>query len=348
VARRSKEKPEYRRGPLKAVWPSPARVGSRRSAKRADEEYGAGAQPNWRDIDWPAHTHQTEIGGKTVNYVSLGEGDAPPVVFIHGLGGTWQNWLENMPAVAEGRRVVALDLPGFGRSEMPSEPITITLFAQTVEKLAEQLDLGHVAVVGNSMGGFTAAEVAIRHPERVERLVLVDAAGISIAEAGKISQYVGRAMVEGGNRGVTDPHRVLKRPGFIHLAFGAVMRHPTRIARDLLAEQLTAVGAPGFGQSVQALLSYDFRDRLQDIVVPTLVVQGEEDVLVPLGDARKFEERIPRATSLILADTGHVPMMERPAIFNRALLEFLSDEVAPDQPSPGEEPVLAEGSEQAV
>jgi pimeloyl-ACP methyl ester carboxylesterase len=350
VARKTKEKREYRRGPLKGVWPSPARAAPRRAARRADEAYGASAEPSWRGIDWPAHTHRAVVDGREVNYVSLGEGsgDAQPVVFIHGLGGSWQNWLENMPAIAETRRVVALDLPGFGGSETPAEPISITLFARTVEALAEQLDLGHVAVVGNSMGGFTAAETAIRHPDRVERLVLVDAAGISIAEAGKVAQRVGRILVSGGGREIPDPLRVLKRPGFLQIAFGAVMRHPTLIQRDLLAEQLTAVGAPGFAASLEALLSYDFRDRLPEIEAPTLVVQGEDDVLVPLGDAREFERRIPRATSLVLEDTGHVPMLERPATFNRALLEFLDTDVEPDEPDPGEEPLLAEGAERPV
>jgi pimeloyl-ACP methyl ester carboxylesterase len=142
--------------------------------------------------------------------------------------------------------------------------------------------------------------------------------------------------------------RILKRPGYLQLAFGAVMRHPTRIAKDLVAEQLTAMGAPGFPASLNALLSYDFRDRLPEIQAPTLVVQGEEDVLVPLGDARQFEARIPRASSLVLADTGHVPMMERPTTFNAALLEFLDREADPDEAAPGEEPILTEGAQRTV
>jgi pimeloyl-ACP methyl ester carboxylesterase len=346
MARASKPKPDYRRGPLKAVWPSPTRPASRRAARRADEEYGASAEPTWRGIDWPAHTHQAEIEGRSVNYVTYGQGDLSPVVFIHGLGGVWQNWLENMPAIGQTRPVIAVDLPGFGASELPAEEISITLFARIVEGLARHLDLGSIAVVGNSMGGFTAAEMAIRHPDRVERLVLVDAAGISIAEAGKVAQRLGRLLVAGGGQEISDPMRILKRPGYLHLAFGAVMRHPTKIKKDLIAEQLSGVGAPGFPASLQALLSYDFRDRLPEIQAPTLVVQGEEDVLVPLGDARQFEQRIPRATSLVLADTGHVPMMERPSTFNAAVLEFLDREAAPD--APAEEPILAEGAEHTV
>ncbi len=103
-------------------------------------------------------------------------------MFVHGLGGQWQNWLENIPRAAQERRVVALDLPGFGQSPMPREQITISRYGRVVDALAEQLGLGRVDVVGNSMGGFIAAEMAIQFPERVERLVLVSAAGITSAD----------------------------------------------------------------------------------------------------------------------------------------------------------------------
>lgn len=346
---KSQSESGYRRGPLRTVWPSPARVASRRSARRADEEYGTSAQPSWRDVDWPSHIHDVELDGKRVHYADLGEGDAPPVVFVHGLGGSWQNWLENLPTVAQTRRTIALDLPGFGGSEMPAAPISITDFAAAVEGLCDTLGLGAVPVVGNSMGGFTAAEVAIRHPDRVERLVLVDAAGISIAEASQTSVRLGRLLLGGGGSASAERgRRLLRRPGYVQFAFGVIMRHPTRIAHDLLVEQLTGVGKPGFSGAMEALLTYDIRDRLPDIAAPTLIVQGIDDVIVPRGDAREFERLIPRATSLVLEDTGHVPMLERPTTFNRALLEFLDQDVAPEQPSPAQEPVLSEGREQTL
>ncbi|MCD6725745.1 MAG: alpha/beta hydrolase [Solirubrobacteraceae bacterium] len=326
--RRASSPRDYRAGPLHGVWPSPARPASRRAARRADRGYGLPAEPSWRGIDWPAHTRRTAIRGGAVNYVDIGSGERA-VVFVHGLGGCWQNWLETLPAVAAaGHRAVALDLPGFGCSDMPSEPITITRYALAVNELCHAIGLGSVALVGNSMGGFTAAETAIRHPDRVERLVLVDAAGISTALARTwISERVGKLLVSGSAGGSgRDPaavRRMLTRPGWIHLAMGAVMRYPTLLRRDLLAEQLQSIGARGFLPALQAILDYDFTDRLGEIACPTLVVQGTQDVLVPLGDAREFERRIPRSTSVVLDDTGHVPMLERPAAFNRVLLDFL-------------------------
>lgn len=334
---------------MRAVWPSPARPTGRRAARRVVGDYGVPAEPGWREVDWPSVTRTAQVGGRDVNYVSLGEGDRA-VVFVHGLGGSWQNWLENLPATAAaGYRAIALDLPGFGCSEMPDGPISMTGFAQSVDHLCDALGLASVAIVGNSMGGFTAAEMAIRHPDRVERLVLVDAAGISTALGrNPVSERVGKLLVTGviGGGGAapseTQLKAMLRRPGLVHLAMGAVARHPTLLSRELIAEQMLSIGAPGFMPALDAIVNYEFLDRLGDIGCPTLVVQGTEDVLVPLGDAYEYERRIPKATTLILEDTGHVPQFERPATFNRALLEFLSRDVAPHEPSSDESPVLAQ------
>jgi pimeloyl-ACP methyl ester carboxylesterase len=334
---------------MRMVWPSPARPTGRRAARRVVGDYGVPADPPWREVDWPAATRKVQIGARTVNYVELGSGERA-VVFVHGLGGSWQNWLENIPATAAaGYRAIALDLPGFGCSEMPDCEISITNFARSVDDLCDALGLTSVAVVGNSMGGFTAAEMAIRHPERVERLVLVDAAGISTALGrNPVSERVGKFLVTGviGGGGSHAPsqaqlHAMLRRPGFVHWAMGAVARHPTLLSRELLAEQILSVGAPGFMPALDAIMHYDFLHRLGEIGCPTLVVQGTEDVLVPLGDAYEFERRIEQATTLILEDTGHVPQFERPATFNRALLEFLGQDVAPHHPDAEQAPVLA-------
>lgn len=140
--------------------------------------YGATGRSEWLDVDWGAHQRWVRIGGRAVNVIELGTG--PPLVFIHGLSGSWQNWLEQLPVFARDHRVVAFDLPGFGASEMPSEPISISGYARLVDALFSELGIAGAAVVGNSMGGFIGAELAIAFPPRVERLVLVSAAGLSI------------------------------------------------------------------------------------------------------------------------------------------------------------------------
>ena len=107
--------------------PIPTTRPARRSAAGgAGDDYGQTDGPDWRLVDWAAHLRQTTVGGVALNYVDLGrQGPEPPIVFVHGLSGQWQNWLENLPRFAQSRRVVALDLPGFGRSEMPAGEISI-------------------------------------------------------------------------------------------------------------------------------------------------------------------------------------------------------------------------------
>jgi pimeloyl-ACP methyl ester carboxylesterase len=323
------------------IVPSHARPALIRAARRAGDDYGAPAHPDWRQVDWRAHLHDVELDGRRIHYVDLGQGEGPPVVFVHGLGGCWQNWLENLPAVAERRRALALDLPGFGLSALPAGDITITTYARTVEGLCQALDLGPVVLVGNSMGGFVAADVALHFPQRVERLVLVAAAGITVTdlrrEPARTVMRLGGVVAAVGARRI---HQLLMRPVTRQLAYGWVVRHPTRLAPDLLWEQAQGMGAPGYVLALDAVGSYDFRDRLPEIACPTLVVQGTDDLLVPVRDAYEFEGLIPRSQTLIMQDTGHLPMLERAPTFNRALLEFLDAPAREAAPS-GEQVVEA-------
>jgi pimeloyl-ACP methyl ester carboxylesterase len=310
-----------------AVLPSKARPALMRAARLADDGYGVTAEPDWRSINWREHLHSMDIDGGSVNYVDMGSGDGPPVVFVHGLGGCWQNWLENLPRAALERRVIAPDLPGFGHSEMPLEQISIPGYGRFLDKFCERLGLGEVAVVGNSMGGFVGAEVAIQRPQRVERLVLVSAAGVSITNVRRRPvQTWGRAAAALGAYGAAHLRPAIVRPRLRHLALGYVVRHPTRLHADLCWEIMSGAGRPGFVDALNALLDYDFRDRLGDIRAPTFIVWGSDDMLVPVEDASEFERLIRTSRKVIFEDTGHVPMLERPQVFNDLLMDFLAEE----------------------
>jgi len=303
--------------------PSPAR---RRDATRAGDDYGVGDHPDWRDVDWLAHLNTIEIGGVPVNYVDVGEqGDHRPIVFVHGLSGQWQNWLENIPRFAERRRVVALDLPGFGITPMPSEQITIDYYGQVVAELCDRLDLAPAVLVGNSMGGYVAAEAAIDAPEAVERLMLVSAAGISQHVVPLESALrVGKIMALSMRASTAQRRRQMARPALRHWILSMVVRHPTRLRPDLAFEGLVkGSGKPGFVDALGACIDYDFRDRLPEIGCPTLVVWGRDDAIIPVADADTYVELIPGSRKLIFEDTGHVAMVERPVAFNDELEEFL-------------------------
>lgn len=305
----------------KLLIPSSARPASFRAGLKADADYGATAQPDWRQTQFGVR--RLELDGRAVNVIELGSGPRTPALFVHGLGGTWKNWLENLPMFALDRRVIALDLPGFGESELPAGEISISGYARCVEQVCRQLGLSEIDLIGNSMGGFVSAELALTQPERVRRLALVDAAGISIVDLLRWPARTAMRLIAVQAGWGSAQRSILLRPRLRHMAFRAVMRHPTRLAIDLVAEQAGGPGMPGFLLAMDALLSYDFRDRLSEIRCPTLIVHGEEDMLVPVADAHEFRRLIDGSQLLLLKDTGHVPMLERPRTFNRALAEFL-------------------------
>lgn len=279
--------------------------------------------PAWMKVDWPSRLRSVEACGTRVAFAELGEG--APLVFVHGLGGSWQNWLENMPRMAElGYRAIAIDLPGFGASPMPPWEISIRHYGELLGEVCKALELPPCTLVGNSMGGFVAAEVAVGEPEWVDRLVLVSAAGISHATMRREPVLAGARLTALANPLLFRLDLpAMRRPGLRKLAFAGVMRHPERLRRELLVEFLApALGAPGFLPATAALVGYDLLDRLARIRVPTLVVWGRDDLVVPARDAAGFVERIPDSRLEVFADCGHVPMAERPVRFNRLLTDF--------------------------
>jgi pimeloyl-ACP methyl ester carboxylesterase len=293
------------------------------------ERYGPQGRSGWLDVDWRAHQRWVEVAGKPVNTIDLGEG--PAIVFVHGLSGSWPNWLEQLPAFARNHRVIAMDLPGFGHSPMPRERITISEYARILDSLLETLGVSAATVVGNSMGGFVSAELAIAFPQRVERLVLVSGAGISTyrhRDVERIEPYLRRlAPILAAYTGFTAAQSdwVSRRRGLRNLTLGMVARHPGRLPGPLVAEQLRGAGKPGFMQGLRANIDYPIRERLPEIVCPTLIVWGEDDKVIPVADASVFEELIPNSRKVVFEDTGHMAMLERPASFNRLLADFMNE-----------------------
>jgi pimeloyl-ACP methyl ester carboxylesterase len=288
--------------------------------------YGPEGRSSWLDIDWRTHQHWIIVDDQPVNVIDMGEG--PPLVFIHGLSGSWQNWLEQVPVFAEERRVVTLDLPGFGHSPMPREKISMAGYARLLDRLLDVLEIDAAAVVGNSMGGFIAAELAISSPQRVERLTLVSAAGISTENAKVPMSGLRRAapLVAATTAWLASKSdTVARRARLRNATLSAIVRHPSRLPAPLAAEQLRGAGKPGFVDALEAIITYPIRERLVEIACPTLIVWGDRDPLITVRDADVFAELIPDSRKVIFQDTGHVAMFERPSAFNALLKDFLSE-----------------------
>ncbi len=292
------------------------------------DAYGPVGHSEWLDVDWSAHQRWIRIEDRWVNVVELGSG--PPLLLIHGLS-CWQSWLENICFFARDHRVIAMDLPGFGASQAPAEPISISGYARMLDALCDALEVKRAAVVGNSMGGFIGAELAIRFPARVERLCLAPAIGLNmehvrIERRKSVGNRVENILFFGLAWLSVRSDLPVRRVGLRRKLLSLVVAQPDRLPGALVLEVIRATGqATGFAAALDAITRYPIRDRLGEIACPALIVWGEEDRLVPVSDATELEWLIPNSRKLIYEETGHLPMLERPARFNADLRAFLGE-----------------------
>jgi pimeloyl-ACP methyl ester carboxylesterase len=309
--------PETAAGP-RAARPDP-------TPPEGPDPYG-NPDPEWLRIDWREHLRTVELGGATVNYVEMGSGAGVDLVLVHGLSGCWQNWLETIPDFAKDHRVLALDLPGFGSSPMPPWELSIPNYGGLLLDFCEELGVSECALVGNSMGGFIAAEAAIAAPGRFAKLVLVSAAGISSARMRREpAEMAGRLAVATSPMVLKLQERGLRRPRLRNWAFQMIFHRPDLIRPELLWEFFSnGAGTVGFLPALVNLAGYDFHERLAEVELPALIVWGRNDRIVPSPDALEYGRLLRNSSTVIFDKTGHVPMAERPVRFNRVLETFVS------------------------
>jgi pimeloyl-ACP methyl ester carboxylesterase len=286
--------------------------------------------PEWLRIGWRDHLHDVDVHGTRVHYAEMGpprqEQHPLAIVFVHGLGGCWQNWLENIPHFARRHRVLALDLPGFGSSPVPEWEASIPNYGRLLLDFCDAVGVRDCAVVGNSMGGFISAEAAIEQPERFEKLVLVSAAGVSSARVRRQPAEVAARMIVAAEPLLFQLQtRSFRRKKARSAAFATIFYSPGELPPELVWEFFQGgVRARSFVDALISLVGYDILDRLEEVEVPTLIVWGTHDYVVPPADALGYAQRLRNSRLEVFDRTGHVPMAERPVRFNRVLEEFLS------------------------
>jgi len=278
-----------------------------------------------------------QAGGLRVHHVYGGSG-APPVLFVHGLGSAgYLEWRFNLAAIARSHRVLALDLPGFGRSDQPPDGYGIPLFAGVVDEYIRALGIRPV-LVGTSMGGRVALEVALRRPEAVRKLVLVNALGVVRPN---IQLFYPLVLVPGvGETVLTLMGEALRRvpPAAIQRYARRFLQAPDDVERVMdeaflagMREMYATEGyARAYASTVRALADRQARDsaslmaRLAETRLPVLLIWGEEDRLLPVSRAREAARQLPGARLEVIEGAGHTPQAERPDRFNRVLEDFLA------------------------
>ena len=263
----------------------------------------------------PAHK-QVEIYGQKIHYLEAGSG--PAVILLHGLGGDTTNWAPTIPALATKYHVYVPDQIGFGQSDKPIMNYRVATLVEFLNQFYKKLGIEKASVVGNSLGGWTAASFAISYPEKVDKLVLVSAAGYTSKRWG--GPELTKELYSLLNPATTAD---LKR------TMGAVFYNKAMVNDQAVEMFFTNKLKKGDGYTINAFIDSVLRgedfidDKVKTIKAPTLVIWGREDGLTPVGIAEAYAQDIPGAQKVIIEKCGHVAQLEKPAEFNAALLKFL-------------------------
>ena len=249
----------------------------------------------------PLRKRNTRIGPADIYYQVSGAGE--PVVLVHGLSGSTRWWRYNVEALARHFQVYVIDLISFGRSRT-GQRFVLRDAAASLTRWMERVGLERVRLVGHSMGGFIAADVAATFPDRVERLVLVDAAAIPMGRS-----YVAHVM------------------GLAR----AVRRMPFDFFPVLFTDAYKA-GPKAILRAAAELLATDISERLTQIRAPVLIVWGEHDTVVPLQIGERLHASLPGSRLVVVPEAGHNPMWDRPGVFNREAVAFLTADLASISP----------------
>jgi pimeloyl-ACP methyl ester carboxylesterase len=228
-----------------------------------------------------------------------------------------------LPALAARHDVVAIDLPGFGGSSIP-RPLQGASYPGVVLAVMDHLGMRRASLVGNSLGGSVAVAVAGEHPERVDRLVVIDSAGFNFAAGDR--PWILRLLAAPGVAALAERLPVRRR--LVAAGLRQVFFADALVTEERIDEYAAPMLRPGAARAAAELLSApgppDFAALLARVRAPTLVVWGREDTWIPVAHAQRFVESIRGARGVILGNCGHVPQEEKPAKVAGALQHFLA------------------------
>jgi pimeloyl-ACP methyl ester carboxylesterase len=280
-----------------------------------------------------------QMGSLRVHHTHGGRGS--PVLFIHGLGSSgYIEWRFNLEAASVAHRVYAPDLPGFGRSEKPRARYGVPYFTRFIVRYMEGRGLRSAAVVGASLGGRVALELALENPRLVRKLVLVNALGLGrpnvhVSYGLVIIPRVGEAVMNMARDALRwAPSQMIRRvAGRLSGASHDLTRTMDDAYLDNLRELYAAEGYhDAYLATVRSLVTptavfggpHDVTKRLSDLKMPVQLIWGADDPLFPVAHAARAHALIEHSRLAVIEGAGHTPQAERPEEFNRVLKKFLN------------------------
>jgi 2-hydroxy-6-oxonona-2,4-dienedioate hydrolase len=258
------------------------------------------------------------IKGSNIRYKEFGESrrSSEHLLFLHGLGSSSDRWIDIPEAFSRHCHTIAVDLIGFGGSDSPELNYTIKTFREFVLDFMRsiQIDDGRTTVIGHSLGGYIAAEIAIENRSMINRLVLIDSSGMLDGPTPLLEEYLEAA--------ISASHEKVKK------VFEQLVAQSWRVIPILVDIFINRINRPGakhafesaFFNSTGTQIGLHRLKKIQD--VPTLVIWGKSDNLIPIEHSKLFEETISNTSLEIVDDAGHAPFAEKPAIVSEMLHEF--------------------------
>lgn len=265
-----------------------------------------------------------QVEGLRICYTAAGEG--PPLLLIHGLGANRSDWDSHIPVLSRHFRVIAPDLPGYGDSAKPLRLYSVPFFAEVMWQLCDRLGLAAISVIGHSMGGATALQMAVDRPHRVERMVI----------ANSVPSFSPRNWPEWREFGLRLGLMSVLGPRLL----AAIMSRRMFPRPEQAAQRERAIARSKHNHrhtylaSLLALARWSVQDRLSCLRIPTLVIAAEKDYF-PFEDVEAFAAALPLGRLKAFPGTRHGLPLEIPQAFNEAVLAFLLEPRRRDNPLAG-------------
>lgn len=250
-----------------------------------------------------------------------------PVILIHPFSGSLANWAFNIHSLSRHFKIITFDLPGYGFSYFKGKEIkyNLSLFSEILIEVMENLKIKRASLVGNSLGGQVALSTAIRYPQKIHKLILVDSAGVTpfplpLREAIKLGINFSSPFLP-----LLPPPKFVVQ-SLVNFCFYQPSKVSGRLAQDIV-EYLSKIDylkwSKVLSQTFYTIIDGDLRRDVHKIKAPTLIIWGREDRLIWICDAYYLRNKIKDSKLVVLDKCGHFPQMEKPREFNQTLINFL-------------------------
>ena len=282
--------------------------------------------PPWFDSFQRLPVKTVLVRGHRIAYLDVGQG--PPVVLIHGFGGSMWQWEYQQASLSATHRVLTPDLLGSGLSDKPDIAYTPTDFIEFFTGFLDTVGIERATLVGNSMGAGLAIGMALTHPDRVDRLVLIGGFPDHVREK-LTSPLIQRALDTWAPVWLVRLGNWLAGRGVTETVLREIVHDPSLLTPMVIERSYQNRRRPGFIPPIMAqagsvsLWEEGFAKRLGEVSRPTLILWGAEDKVFPPSVGRELHGKIAGSTFTVIPNAGHMPQWEKPDIVNPLLLKFL-------------------------